>query len=88
LIGKNNKDMPLQYLTDTSGVHTAVLIPIREWELMTSKHEDLKSLEVPESPQAKLSDLAGKLSGETADAMLSYIEEGRSEWEERLKNKL
>jgi hypothetical protein len=32
--------MPLQYLTDTKGKHTAVLIPINEWELITHKYSD------------------------------------------------
>jgi hypothetical protein len=78
--------MPLQYITDTTGEPTAVLIPINEWELITRKHEDLKSLEtVAPKPKVKLSDLAGKLSYKTAEAMLNYISESRSEWEERLK---
>lgn len=80
--------MPLQYLTDTAGVHTAVLIPIKEWELITRKHEDLKNLELSATPKVKLSDLAGKLSAQTAEAMLNYVEEGRNEWENRIKNQL
>lgn len=76
--------MPLQYVTDTDGTHTAVLIPINEWELITRKYEDLKSLEttVPK-PKLKLSELAGKLSYQTAENMLNYVAEGRNEWEER-----
>jgi hypothetical protein len=78
--------MPIQYITDAAGEHTAVLIPINEWELLTRKHEDLKSLETAAAkPKVKLSDLAGKLSYKTAEAMLSYVTEGRNEWEERLK---
>ena len=81
--------MPLQYITDASGEHTAVLIPINEWELITRKHEDLKSLEtMAAKPKAKLSTLAGKLSYNTAEAMLNYVAEGRNEWEEREKKKL
>ena len=77
--------MPLQYLTDIKG-HTAVLIPINEWEQITRKHQDLKSLEkVITKPNTKLSDFAGKLSAETADAMLNYVAESRNEWDERLK---
>ncbi|MEO7308953.1 MAG: hypothetical protein ABIX01_01035 [Chitinophagaceae bacterium] len=37
--------MPLQYISDNAGNHTAVLIPINEWELLTRKHEDLKQME-------------------------------------------
>lgn len=78
--------MPIQYITDTEGVHTAVLIPINEWELIIRKHEDLKSLEAAvQKPKVKLSGLAGKLSHTTAEAMLNYVAEGRNEWEERLK---
>lgn len=78
--------MPLQYVTDASGNQTAVMIPIDEWELLTKKHEDLKELETaPAKPKTKLSGLAGKLSEETANAMLSYVEESRSDWDERLK---
>jgi hypothetical protein len=81
--------MPLQYITDAAGERTAVLIPINEWELITRKHEDLKSLETRAAKhKVKLSDLAGKLSYKTAEAMLNYVEEGRNEWEERLKKQL
>lgn len=78
--------MPIQYITDAAGEHTAVLIPINEWELLTRKHKDLKNLETAATkPKVKLSGLAGKLSYKTAEAMLSYVAEGRNEWEERLK---
>ena len=78
--------MPLQYITDNTGAHTAVVIPINEWEKLTRKHEDLKTLEAaPTKPKVKLSELAGKLSHETAEAMLNYVAESRNEWEERLK---
>lgn len=81
--------MPLQYITDTTGTHTAVIIPINEWELITRKYKDLKSLEtVTEKPKIKLSDLAGKLPKETADVMLNYVAESRNEWDERLKKQL
>ena len=78
--------MPIQYITDAAGEHTAVLIPINEWELITRKHKDLKKLETASAKhKVKLSDLAGKLSYKTAEAMLSYVAESRNEWEERLK---
>ena len=51
--------MPLQYITDAAGTHTAVLIPINEWEILTHKYNDLKNLETPiTKPKTKLSDLA------------------------------
>ena len=81
--------MPLQYITDNSGAHTAVVIPIDEWEKLTRKHEDLKTLEATNpKKKIKLSDYAGKLSQETANAMLNYVAESRSEWEERLDKQL
>ena len=103
--------MPLQYITDNTGAHTAVVIPINEWEKLTQKHKDLKILEtkstkenvnplgdrssvelveksLPPKPKIKLSDYAGKLSHETAEAMLNYVAESRNEWEERLNKQL
>ncbi len=81
--------MPLQYITDNTGAHTAVVIPINEWEKLTCKHEDLKTLEAaPPKPKVKLSDYAGKLSQETAEAMLNYVAESRNEWDERLNKQL
>jgi len=81
--------MPLQYITDNTGAHTAVVIPINEWEMLTRKHEDLKTLEeAPTKPKVKLSEFAGKLSLETAEAMLNYVAESRNGWEERLKKQL
>lgn len=78
--------MALQYVTDTAGNQTAVMIPIDEWELLRLKHKDLKELETtPIKPKTKLSGLAGKLSEETANAMLNYVEEGRNDWDGRLK---
>ena len=81
--------MPLQYITDTNGKHTAVLISIDEWEKITNQHADLKQLEKPFSnPAIKLSDLAGKLPAQTADAMHKYVEESRNEWEQRIQKQL
>lgn len=62
------------------------MIPIDEWELLTEKYGDLKELETSAiKRKTKLSGLAGKLSQETANTMLSYVEEGRNDWDERLK---
>lgn len=81
--------MPIQYLTDAAGEHTAVLIPINEWELLTRKHEDLKNLEATaQKTNPQLSGLAGKLSYETAEEMLHHVAEDRDEWEERLKKQV
>lgn len=79
--------MSLQVIKDGHGKNTGIFIPISDWEIITQRHEDLKQL-VPIEPisKKKLSELAGTLSHETAEAMLKYVEESRNEWEERLKN--
>ncbi len=85
----NHIKIPLHYIKDTLGTNTAVLIRINEWELITLKHEDLKNLEnAIEKQQIKLSDLAGKLSNETAEAMLQYVANDRNDWDTRLTNQL
>ena len=57
-----------------------------DWNAIIQRHEDLKELITMETPaKIKLSELAGTLSKETAADMLKYVEEGRIEWEERLK---
>lgn len=44
--------MDLQYfLSDTNGRHTAVVIPIEDWNNITTKHKDLKALESPYSSE-------------------------------------
>jgi len=74
--------MSLQYITDSTGIHTAVLIPIQEWEMMKNRHSDLEELEKNNNkPPLKLSELAGKLSYETAEEMLNFVAESRKEWE-------
>ncbi len=37
--------MALQYLSDTYGKPTAVVIPINVWEVITDKYQDLKKLD-------------------------------------------
>ena len=78
--------MRLQVIQDGQGKNTGVFIPINDWEVLTQRHKDLKELVSTEpTPKRKLSELAGTLSNETAEAMLNQVEESRSEWEERLK---
>ena len=38
-----------------------------------------------EIAKPKLSELAGELSSETADAMIEYVVRSREEWEERIE---
>jgi len=75
--------MPLQYISDVEGNHTAVLIPINEWELIIRRHEDLKKLEIPVNSiqRIKPSDLAGSMPLDIANDFNKYIEESRKEWD-------
>ena len=80
------KAMKLQIIQDSYGRNTGVFVPMNDWNTITQKHEDLKDLvKIAPTPKRKLSELAGKLSNETAEAMLKYVAESRNEWEERLK---
>jgi len=73
--------MALQYISDNSGNHTAVIIPISEWNNITAKHEDLKKLEGTDEKnnKTKASDFRGCISKETARQMIADIELSRSE---------
>ena len=75
--------MALQYISDNSGHHTAVIIPITEWNDITAKYEDLKKLENPGKNLQKRrpSDFQGCISKETALKMIADIEQSRNEWE-------
>lgn len=70
--------MNVQYISDTQGRHTAVVIPIEEWNSLTEKYQELKE---PETPRKKPSDFVGVLSPETARQMITDIEQSRDEWE-------
>jgi hypothetical protein len=75
--------MDLQYVTDSEGKHTAVLIPIEEWNYITTKHEDLKALEKPKPSviKKKLSEkYAGKLPADVAEELQNYVDQSRNEW--------
>ncbi|MDZ7900750.1 MAG: hypothetical protein U5N85_22320 [Arcicella sp.] len=69
--------MDLHYISDKEGKHTAIVIPIEEWNNMTSKHEDLKTFE---NPKRKPSDFRGSISKESANIMLQHVEKSRKEW--------
>jgi hypothetical protein len=69
--------MNVQYISDAQGRHTAIVIPIEEWNNITAKHQDLKLLE---NPKQKPSDFRGAISKETADKLLRYTEQARTEW--------
>lgn len=73
--------MSVQYLSDAQGRHTAIVIPIEEWNTLTAKHEDLKTLEKPkqESAQPKPSVFRESISKKTADELLQHTEQARTE---------
>ncbi|MEO7308955.1 MAG: hypothetical protein ABIX01_01045 [Chitinophagaceae bacterium] len=79
----NKNKMPLQYISDNAGNHTAVLIPINEWELLTRKYEDLKQMELPKNNTStkKPSDYAGSMPADIALAFNKHIEESRTQWD-------
>ncbi len=76
--------MKLQVLQDSFGNNTGVFIPMNDWKIITQKHQDLKELVNVPKVKRKISDLAGLLSSETADAMLKEIQENRKDWDERI----
>ncbi|MEY5048186.1 MAG: hypothetical protein RLZZ175_1545 [Bacteroidota bacterium] len=72
--------MAVQIIKDGFGENTVVFIPINDWNKITQKHEDLRNLvNLSPSPKIKLSDLAGKLSNQTALKMQQSIIENRNE---------
>jgi hypothetical protein len=77
--------MKLQVIQDEQGKNTGVFVPINDWNMIIQKHEDLKTLvDIEPLPKRKLSELAGKLSNETAEAIQKQVAESRDEWEQRL----
>lgn len=75
--------MNVQYLSDAQGRHTAIVIPIEEWQTITAKHPDLETLEKPQQDtnRRKPSDFIGSISRETAQKMITDIDRSRDEWE-------
>jgi hypothetical protein len=70
--------MNLQYISDEQGRHTAVIIPIEEWNEIKANQQDLKTLE---KPKVKPSDFFGTLSKKEGEKMQEYITQSRNEWE-------
>lgn len=76
--------MALQYISDDSGNHTAVVIPIAEWNDITAKHVDLKELTADakkETDKKKPSDYKGILTKEEALKLHEHLKEIRNEWD-------
>lgn len=77
--------MKIQVLQDSFGKDTGVFIPMNDWNVISEKYTDLKALMDKPKAKKKISELAGALSTETANAMLEEVKESRKGWEERLK---
>ncbi|MGZ3756075.1 MAG: hypothetical protein ACXVAY_20470 [Mucilaginibacter sp.] len=74
--------MELQYISDNTGKHTAVIIPIEEWNSITAKHEDLKELiEEKTTKSNNASRFKGLLTDEEAEKYHVYLKQARSEWD-------
>lgn len=65
--------LSLQYLSDYTGKHTAVVIPIALWEKIVCKYPDLRLLEQHPSREKAclrkhtMGDSAGSLASDSAD---------------------
>jgi hypothetical protein len=74
--------MALQYISDNLGNHTAVIIPITEWNSITAQHEDLKKMIEKKIPQTNnASRFKGLLTSEEAEKYDQYLKQARSEWD-------
>ena len=79
--------MHLQYLSDYSGNHTAVVIPIEQWKALVKKYSDLQSLESDAQngetapKEYTMSDFMGTISPEAAEDLQTYTAKSRDEWE-------
>lgn len=69
--------MSLQLIKDGYGNNTGVFVPMTDWNKLAEKHQDLQELlPLNQMPKRKLSELAGSLSKETAEAMQQYLGQG------------
>ena len=73
--------MDIQYLSDEQGRHTGVQIPIDEWNKLTKENEVFKNFEKKKSVQKKPSDFRGAISKNTAEQLLQYATQARTEWD-------
>ncbi len=76
--------MNLHYVSDETGRHTAVIIPIEEWNSLKLDKQKLKVEEKQNTiGSIKPSNFRGSISVKTADELLHHVERARTEWESR-----
>jgi predicted aminopeptidase len=73
--------MDIQYLSDEQGRQTAVQIPIDEWNKLTAEHEVFRNYE---QKKKKPSDFRGAISKNTAEQLLQYATQSRTEWDRNI----
>lgn len=73
--------MDLQYLLNSEGKRTAVVIDIVQWENLISKYQNLKKLELPKN---KPSDFRGSISNKTIELLHQHTEQARTEWDRNI----
>ena len=73
--------MDRQYLSDEQGRHTAVQIPIDEWNKLKEENNIFRDYENKKSVKKKPSDFRGTISKKTADQLLEYVTQARTEWD-------
>ncbi|CAN5778313.1 hypothetical protein BH24BAC1_BH24BAC1_01540 [soil metagenome] len=73
--------MPLQYILDETGKTTAVVVPIRDWERMAKKYEELRESDYIQPEKKGLSAFIGRISPEEAERLQKHVEQSRNEWE-------
>jgi hypothetical protein len=77
--------MELQYISDNEGRHTAVIIPIAEWNNITEKHKDLK--ELTEGKITQINNAArfkGLLNEKEAVQYDEHLKKVRNEWDRNI----
>ncbi len=76
-----------QYLSDPEGNHTAIVIPIDEWNNLTNTYEVLKTIEMPKKEDKKnrnISKFFGILTSSEADKFDKHIYQQRNEWDRNI----
>ncbi|MPR34749.1 hypothetical protein [Salmonirosea aquatica] len=70
--------MDVQYVSDSQGKTTSVIIPIEDWNKIKDRYEEVKKVE---KSKKKPSDFRGAISSETAEQLREYTKKARAEWD-------